>query len=329
MKDTLSVLIPTLNSRSLLQAHVESMRPWLEMADEIIVVDSHSTDGTVDYLRSQLSSFPLQIHLHPKGLYQSWNHGISLAKGTWLYISTIGDSITREHLAHQLDLAEKCTADLVISVPDWIDEAGAATRTVPWAVSDIVERLTLSCPCILTGAATFFFAVLHTYSSAISGSVASDIFRTEHLQKFPFPTEYGMSGDGAWGLKHAYETRCVVTPRRGSTFRIHAKSYALADYHVEELAEKLGNLAQSIQEKQLSRSTQDPFNLPDVLRLAKAKSQRYAELKRLRQKNRLWYFSGQTWAARMAYKQTVRDLDTLFRKNVEQIRAGHAVFVAD
>ena len=48
---SVGILIPTRNCGSLVAGHVESLRQWSEIAEEIVVVDSQSKDGTVELLR--------------------------------------------------------------------------------------------------------------------------------------------------------------------------------------------------------------------------------------------------------------------------------------
>jgi glycosyltransferase involved in cell wall biosynthesis len=43
----LGVVIPTKNSMPYLPSHLEAMREWQDLAEEIVVVDSFSTDGSV------------------------------------------------------------------------------------------------------------------------------------------------------------------------------------------------------------------------------------------------------------------------------------------
>ena len=50
----ISVLVPTRNSMSLLPQHVEAMRAWLDQVEEVVAVDSHSTDGTLEFLQREL-----------------------------------------------------------------------------------------------------------------------------------------------------------------------------------------------------------------------------------------------------------------------------------
>src|SRR5258705_10933855 len=97
---SLGVLVPTLNCASLVPAHLESMRSWFDFASEIVVVDSHSDDGTIDLLREGLKHPGLRILQHPRGLYQSWNFGINQITSKYTYVSTVGDSISRAGLEH-------------------------------------------------------------------------------------------------------------------------------------------------------------------------------------------------------------------------------------
>jgi hypothetical protein len=63
----LGVVIPTKNSMPYLPRHVEGLRPWLDLAAEVVVVDSYSTDGTVDFLRANLGHPELRFTSHPPG----------------------------------------------------------------------------------------------------------------------------------------------------------------------------------------------------------------------------------------------------------------------
>ena len=88
----------------MMERHLEAMALWSDLADEIIVVDSRSTDGTLDIIRSRLRLPNLRIILRDRGLYESWNEGIAATSGDWVYVSTAGDTIERDQLLHLLDL---------------------------------------------------------------------------------------------------------------------------------------------------------------------------------------------------------------------------------
>ena len=70
-----------------LQRHVEGLNGWLDLAQEVVVVDSFSTDGTVEYLRRHLKHPAVTYITHPPGLYASWNHGITQITAKYVFIA--------------------------------------------------------------------------------------------------------------------------------------------------------------------------------------------------------------------------------------------------
>ena len=107
-----------------LPRHVEGLRTWLDMAMEVVVVDSHSTDGTLDYLRANLRHPALRFTNHPPGLYASWNHGIAQIQSKYVSIATTGETITRDGVCKLVDAAESLECDVVISKPSFCDKSG-------------------------------------------------------------------------------------------------------------------------------------------------------------------------------------------------------------
>ena len=238
---TLSVVLPTLNCRHLLGDHIESMRPWMHLAEEIIVVDSHSDDGTVELIHEKLNHPCVKIYQRPRGLYQAWNFGISQVKSEFFYVSTVGDSITHDGIDHLLDTARSLAADVVISRPDFIREDGTPIQGPTWPVEYLIKTLQIVEPRVLDPFTNMLFQML-CLPDAILGSSASNLYRTESMKENPFPVEYGTVGDGAWGLANFIKCSLAVTPHRFSTFREHEKSYSKKSYHVSDLNDRLFRL---------------------------------------------------------------------------------------
>jgi Glycosyl transferase family 2 len=234
----IGVVVPTRNSAPYLAKHLAGMRAWLEAVEEIVVVDSFSTDGTLERLGAELRHRKLRILQHPPGLYQSWNHAIQQVQAEYCYISTVGDSITLEGLAHLAEVMQRLRCEVVISRPRFIDVKDRPIKSPGWPVEDLVASLRVVEPIALEGAALLFFTLLH-YPNAILGSSASNLYRTGCLQQNPFPVDYGTAGDGGWGLEHCLEIRLGLTPRVFSTFREHPKSYSRAEYAAEQLTRKM------------------------------------------------------------------------------------------
>ena len=216
----LGVVLPTKNSRRYLESHLTTLNTWLDLVEEVVVVDSFSSDGTVEFLRGRLEHAHVQYLSHPPGLYASWNHGIARIQSRFTLIATAGDELTRAGVKHLYQTARDLDCDVIISKPAFKDEAGSLRPDVSWPIDDIIATLGIRTPRKLTRLEAVAFAVAHA-TGALLGSSASNLFRTGVLKRFPFPTDFGVAGDGAWGLMHAGEVSWGIVPERFSSFLIH------------------------------------------------------------------------------------------------------------
>lgn len=226
----IGVVLPTFNSMAYLEDHVRGMEPWLDLVEQVVVVDSHSSDGTPEFLRSRLRHPRIEIVQHPPGLYESWNFGIGRIGATYTYISTVGDSIEREGLQHLARTAESLQCDVVVSPPRIVDSRGRPAPGRSWPVHELVDRLGITEPVTLDRRYAFSYAVFFgMWLRAILGSSASDLFRTAVLQERPFPTDRCSVGDTFWGVLHAMEVDLAITPRVCATFRMHPAPHRRRD----------------------------------------------------------------------------------------------------
>jgi hypothetical protein len=208
-----------------MERHLAAMADWADLAGEIIVVDSRSADGTLDYIRANLRHPGLRVIERERGLYASWNEGISATSGRWVYISTAGETITRSHLLLMLEKGEATQADVVISPSDYVDESGqptTAARKKPWIYAELADQGDV----LMTPPAARHYAFRAAGTHALLGSCASDLFRGDFLRGRPFPQDYGTHGDTAWLLRHSHEMKLCVLQEVGSTFCLHAPTNA-------------------------------------------------------------------------------------------------------
>ena len=224
----IGVVLPTRNSAAYLPRHLESMRSWADLVQEIVVVDSFSTDGTLELLKTGLNHEKVTVVTHPPGLYQSWNHGIAKITAPYVYISTVGDTVTREGLQRFCQTAQKLDCDVVLSKPNFFFPTGNRLRDIHWPIDEIITNLSIKRPRRLKKTEALLFAMT-SIGGAMTGSCASDLFRTKALQQYPFPTEFGVAGDGAWGIKYAAYVSWAVEPGRFSTFLKHPRSLSETD----------------------------------------------------------------------------------------------------
>lgn len=183
-------------------------------------MDSFSTDGTVDYLQRNLEHPRVRFLSHPPGLYASWNHAISKVETEFVYISTTGDTITREGIELLLKSVDRLECDVVISKPIFRNLDGSQAKDTQWPIDHALRALHVTCPRKLSQLEAITFTISHP-ESAFLGSVASNIFRTSTLKRFPFPTEFGTAGDGAWGWMNAGGVSFAILPERFSSFLLH------------------------------------------------------------------------------------------------------------
>ncbi len=224
---TLSVVVPTYNCRKLIERHLDSLMQWADLAYEFIIVDSRSTDGTLEYLKSNLKHPRIKIIERDRGLYESWNEGIAATTGDWIYISTAGDTITRDHLSLLLNEGQMSQADVLISPQHFVNENGEELPPhIKMKTANIYDGLKAKSLYEVSPSGSVYFAFMKAKPNALLGSCASDLFRGNHLRHRPFPVEYETHGDTAWILRYASETSILIINEPGAKFTLHEKTTA-------------------------------------------------------------------------------------------------------
>jgi glycosyltransferase involved in cell wall biosynthesis len=214
-----SVVCPVRNCIHSLPAHATHLCALAEVVEELIIVDSDSTDGTFEYLKNALAAYGAHFFNHPPGLYQSWNYGIANATQAYCTIATVGDPLPVHSLQKLVATIEKLSADIVISAPLMIGDNG---ERLPkrWAIHDIIAAAKISQPQIMTKAVwtalTFGF-----FPDTLISSSAGNLYLTQFLQKNPFPTEFGHGGDSLWALQMSSKARWAIDPQVESYFWVH------------------------------------------------------------------------------------------------------------
>ena len=246
MRYSISAILPIFNCRERLERHLKNVVSWASDVQEFIVVDSGSHDGSLEAAKEILSPLGAMFLHHPPGLYQSWNAGIVAASSPWTYISTVEDPILPSGLAHLYEVANRLDSDVVISPPEILSEDGSqpANRMMPGVLLEtslihsgygdrILER-------------TEIIALMCGFSPCgLLGSSASNLYRTSFLQKNPFPTDYGMAGDTAWGITVSPFVKAAFTPVKCAQFYCQTKWGKKTAIDEFRLIRKLEDLAAS------------------------------------------------------------------------------------
>jgi len=240
----ISVVLPVYNCRERLERHLRSVLTWANSVQEIIVVDSGSSDGTLELAKEVLSPFGAIFIQHPPGLYQSWNAGIAAATFPWCYISTVEDPITPEGISHLLEVATRHDSDVTISPPEMRNHDGSEP------VQDKMPSNRLAEAFLQGGLSDRMLNRSETVANlcgflphGLLGSSASNLYRTSFLKKHPFPTDFGHCGDTAWGAMVAPVANVAFTPLACARFYCQTEYTPRSREQQRELAHRLSNLA--------------------------------------------------------------------------------------
>src|SRR5919206_3407278 len=95
-----TVIIPTFNRRRWIGECLDSVRAQTYPRVETLVVDDGSTDGTVEWLRSEPRYSFARLHVQPKngGASVARNTGIQISKGELVVFIDSDDALAPEHV---------------------------------------------------------------------------------------------------------------------------------------------------------------------------------------------------------------------------------------
>ena len=218
---SISVIIPVYQCAERLPEHIDCLRRLRPMVYEFIWAITDSPDRSHEIAREAAKELGGQILEVPRGLYQAWNSGIALASGDFIYISTIGDTITPEGLNALWHCLRKTAADVVFSPPVIFPATQPnLKRCRHWPVFKFAQILSQYADNCMPKEKAILMQIL-SGASGLMGSCASCLFRTSFLQNRPFPTEYHHYGDTAWVYQNLPEAIFAFYPLPVARFEIH------------------------------------------------------------------------------------------------------------
>ncbi len=329
MRLPLGVVIPTLNSRQFLSRSLPELHTLLALAEEVVVVDGFSEDGTLDLLRSALKQTRCRFFSRPRGLYQAWNFGVSQLRTRYATITTAGETLTGAGASRLIAVAEQFKADVVISPPEFVTPAGAPVPAKRWPVHQFISAHGLREPGEILPVHVFLLALLDV-PDGIMGSSASNLYRTATLQRLPFRTDYDHLGDTAWGVENAFRARFAVVPACFSRFVIHDSGARLTEEKKSVLIQRFFELGERALREAMSAKpplAEGADLLGSIGRLGpeiRALRENQAEYSRLHRQFPPWICNLQAWRARTrrntcrsAVNRTKAELRRRFRLCVE------------
>lgn len=219
-------MLPTLNARRFVDSRWVSIRDQSYRDWELIVCDSHSDDGSWEYLQ-KIAAQDARVHLYQtsrNGIYAGINDCIRRASGEFIYIATADDTMSSECLEKMVAALEEnpdcgfCQCGLEI-----IDEKGnAVSEEMQWGQytlgkykTDLVIRKNKR---LAPHDGYLHPALLTIYTSLTQLLIRRNVFDRCGL----FECRWGAIGDFEWGMRVGLLENCISIPDKLATWRIHS-----------------------------------------------------------------------------------------------------------
>ena len=224
----LTLVFPVYNSGRFLPLLLEGVNHSLrDVADrseiQIVFVDGHSTDNTINLVEKFALEFPCQlIRRIPRGVYDAWNVGIECARGEWVWVVCSDDLLYDDSLGQIIPLLRQAGSS--IGFVGWninvIDETGSV-------VSNTTESSPLNYmdECLTrvrnTRSGRFEALALYLFRAHFLSFMAH-AFRRKVWEEMMFPTNIGPSADIDWTLHAGLRgwSRFTV-PQTLAAWRVH------------------------------------------------------------------------------------------------------------
>lgn len=130
--NTLSLITPVYNARATIGETFASVRQQqLGHQLEYIVVDANSTDGSSEFIASQLDLVSRHIREKDQGLYDGMNKGIAAASGDIVGIINADDTLAANALSRVLQAFEQLDIDYLVSDVNIMNEDGSPAGLIP------------------------------------------------------------------------------------------------------------------------------------------------------------------------------------------------------
>ena len=239
----ISILLPSLNQRSFLDERVDSLLKQTFTDWEAIVLDSGSSDGSLEFFQSVAQrDSRFQLYQIPReGLYAALNRGLELATGDFIHIATADDSMVPQFLAEMLDAFARCPeAGIAACDVLLIDRNGnpLTQQELDGKLSKRSARNLLSLDRVRTAfddsPTKINFrpvphdCLLHFDGRSVYLSLNQFLVRTNLAREAaPFDTTIGSVGDFKWLLRLTSATGTVHVPKKLAMWRYHGDQLSM------------------------------------------------------------------------------------------------------
>ena len=267
MSTAVSICLPTRNSIRFLAERLASIRNQSCTAWELIAVDSHSEDGTLEMLEDFAARDPrVRVLQAPRdGIYPNFNRAIRQAQGRFVYIATSDDTMAPDCLEKLLTaLAQNLDCELAHCPMRVIDEHGEPGRDW-WSGNSIFARSSgnlLHCPHKRIAP---FDGMLCLLGDNIYSSVTQLLIKRSLFDRIGFyPSDWGSLGDFHWNLRAGLAASAVHVPDTWGGWRMHpgqatAGAHLGSSEHQAQIEAMIGDVLHHLAQSEGVRAGSEAF----------------------------------------------------------------------
>lgn len=224
MSPTVSICIPSRNTRPFLEERKASIIHQTFQDFEVIVVDDASIDGSWEFFEDWAGSDSrVQLHHGPgKGLYPGWNDCLRRASGEFVHVATSDDTMSLNFLEETVKaLKQHPECSIAHGMLRQIDQDG---NEIPgwWESSSVFSRApknSLHQSHIRTAPVD---GLLHVLGRSVYVSVHQLVIRRTLFDEIGyFEDKWGSVGDFHWNMRAGLTSNVIHVPHVWAGWRQH------------------------------------------------------------------------------------------------------------
>ena len=252
----LSICLPTRNSARFLEPRLKSIINQSFDEWHVVVVDTASTDGTLEMIRDLIPESKRTIWSSGPGLYQAWNLCVSYAAGELIHFATSDDCEHPNFYEKLIGIYRDTNCDIVHSQWAMIDEMG---HTVPTPVQPMVRVFGCVPGRVYRKDPIANFLANLLVSTTVGASNAALLKRDLFRRVGGFPTSYGAIGDRGWYLRASLSAATYCLDETLAYWRVREGqatiSYGRFEFYRKEAAiipDTIDQMQQELEEADLT-----------------------------------------------------------------------------
>ena len=224
MSIAVSICLPTRDSIRFLPERLASIRNQSFTDWELIAVDSHSEDGTLELLE-QFAAVDARVRVcqaPPDGIYRNFNRGIRQARGRYVYIATSDDTMAHDCLEKLVAGLEENPDCELAHCPMRVIDVDGLPGLDWWSGNSIFARSSGEFLYRRHKRPAPFDGMLCLLGNNIYSSVTQLLIKRSLFERIGYyRPDWGSLGDFHWNLRAGLAASTIHVPDTWGGWRMH------------------------------------------------------------------------------------------------------------